>query len=138
MIVFADTNVILDVLQKRHPQYEYSSQVWNLIEHRSAVGYVSAISFNNAFYLLRKSVGFELALGGMKAMRTVFKTVALDDAILDSAIGSGAADFEDSIQSASAIRIRADCIVTRNIRDFTHYRGRVVTPEELIAVFTKS
>ena len=39
-------------------------------------------------------------------------------------------DFEDAIQSATASRINADYIITRNTKDFQDSRVRALTPEE--------
>ena len=41
-------------------------------------------------------------------------------------------DFEDAVQSAIAERIRADYIVTRNIRDFGKSAVPAVTPAEVL------
>ena len=42
-------------------------------------------------------------------------------------------DFEDAVQSITAMRIGADYIITRNIRDFSKSRITAFTPAELIA-----
>jgi hypothetical protein len=42
-------------------------------------------------------------------------------------------DFEDAVQSVTAERIRADYIITRNIRDFADSRVVAYTPSELLA-----
>lgn len=42
-------------------------------------------------------------------------------------------DFEDAVQSVTAGRVRADYIVTRNVKDFVKSRVPALTPSELIA-----
>ena len=42
-------------------------------------------------------------------------------------------DFEDAVQSATAERLRADCIITRNVRDFSGSRIAAFTPSEYLA-----
>jgi hypothetical protein len=44
------------------------------------------------------------------------------------------ADFEDAIQAASAERIGADYVVTRNTSDFASLGEPCVTGEELLAL----
>ena len=41
-------------------------------------------------------------------------------------------DFEDAVQAATASRIRADCIVTRNIQDYLRSRVPAFAPAELL------
>lgn len=43
-------------------------------------------------------------------------------------------DFEDALQSACALRIKADYIVTRNIKDFKKSRVAVIKPDELLGI----
>ena len=87
MIVLADTNILLDVIQDRKPFSDSAAHVWKLVETGELVGYVSAISFNNVFYVERKNVGFDKALAEIKAIHAVFRTVPLDDPVIDRALG---------------------------------------------------
>lgn len=47
-----------------------------------------------------------------------------------SAIG----DFEDAVMAATAANNRMDCIITRNIRDYTRTDFPVYTPERFLAL----
>jgi predicted nucleic acid-binding protein len=51
---FIDTNVLLDVLARRQPFYAAASRIWTLAERGSVRAFVSAISFNNIYYITRK------------------------------------------------------------------------------------
>ena len=42
-------------------------------------------------------------------------------------------DFEDALQSATAQRIQADYIITRNVKDFRPSKVPAFTPSELLA-----
>ena len=42
-------------------------------------------------------------------------------------------DFEDAVQSATAERLHADYIITRNVKDFARSRVTAFTPSELLA-----
>jgi predicted nucleic acid-binding protein len=135
MIVLIDTNILLDVLQKRPPYYDYSSRVWSLVEQKAVVGYVSIISFNNIFYILRKQVGAIQALEGVKVTRAIFTCVPFDEQALDRAIVAPTRDFEDAIQAAASARVNADLIVTRNVKDFVGLGVHAVSPDEFLALF---
>ena len=52
MKLFIDTNVLLDVLDNRQLHYADSAAIWTLAEKAEVEGYISAISFNNIFYII--------------------------------------------------------------------------------------
>jgi predicted nucleic acid-binding protein len=134
MIVLIDTNILLDVIQDRKPHNASAARVWKLVEERTLIGYISAISFNNVFYIARKQVGVEKALEAVRLIRGIFQIVPLDESVIDRALGITRNDFEDAIQTAAAICINADYIVTRNLSDFGSMVVPSVTAEELLAV----
>ena len=49
-------------------------------------------------------------------------------------LSSGWKDYEDAVQNASAIKANADCIVTRNKKDFKDSTLPIYTVEELLEV----
>jgi len=55
MRVFVDTNLLLDVLARREPFYTVSARVWTLAETGACEALISAISFNNIYYIVRKA-----------------------------------------------------------------------------------
>ncbi len=133
MIVPFDTNILLDVLQNRQPHYGPASRAWDLVERHVLAGYVSAISFNNVFYILRKQLGSAAALDAVKQIRALFKCVTLDEQLLDQALATCTIDLEDAIQAAAADRVTAEYIVTRNVKDFASLKIRAVNAGELMA-----
>ena len=133
MDVFIDTNVLIDVLAKRDPFYGSSAQVWSLAENGSIHGLISAISFNNIYYVVRKLKNRKTAERMMVLMRNAFDVTALDKQILGQAIDAGFKDFEDAIQYVSALHAGVDCLVSRNPRDFPRKDLPVLSPEEFIA-----
>jgi predicted nucleic acid-binding protein len=136
MIVLFDTNVLLDVLARREPFYAAAAAVWSLAEAHKIEGVVSAISFNNAFYIVRKANGRDRALASLRVVRGRFRAVPLDVGIVDDALASGLTDFEDAIQYASAVRAGADCIVTRDPAGFPDAGIAILSPEVLASTLT--
>jgi predicted nucleic acid-binding protein len=55
MKVFIETNLLLDVLAKREPFYAATARIWTLAETGACDALVSAISFNNVFYIVRRA-----------------------------------------------------------------------------------
>jgi predicted nucleic acid-binding protein len=116
--VFVDTNVLLDVLAKREPFYANAAGIWSLAERGRIEALISAISFNNIYYIVRRASNRKKAEQALHLMRNVFATVPLSVQILSQAIDAGFADFEDAIQFHSAVHADAVCLITR---DTDHY-----------------
>jgi predicted nucleic acid-binding protein len=130
---FIDTNVLIDVLAHRQPFYAQSAPVWTLAEQGLIKGFISVISFNNIYYVVRRLRTRQAANQMMVLLRDIFTRVPLDEQILDQAIDSGFKDLEDAIQYFSAIRVEADCIMCRDASAFPRSDLRVLTPAELLA-----
>lgn len=103
MRVFVDANVLLDVLAERGEFYLESMRVWTLAESGQIDAMISAISFNNCYYIVRRHAGRRAAENAVRWLNGVFDSVDLTGKILNQAIDSGMADFEDAIQFHSAV-----------------------------------
>ena len=134
MIVLVDTNVLIDVLEKRGPHLPSSAEIWRLAETGGVTAHVSAISFNNVFYLVRKQAGSAAALSAVRAIRRTFACVPLDDTQLDQALAIADPDLEDAIQAAAALSVSADYVVTRNVPDFLRLGVRAITPQDFLSL----
>jgi len=133
MNVFFDTNVLMDVLLGRPPFAAESRKIWFLAERGRVSGLVSALSFPNIYYVVRKALGADTALSMMNLLRDTFTAVPLDEQILNQAMDAKFADFEDAIQYFSALRAGAKCLLTRNVGHFPDSGLRVFSPEEFLA-----
>ena len=130
--VFVDTNILIDVLSHRKDFYEDSAAVWALSEKGDIQGYISAISFNNIYYLIRRNSNRSTARKKMVILRDIFNIVALDQQVINQAIDSDIADFEDAIQYFSAVHINAECIITRDKKDFANSEIAIISPTEFL------
>ena len=133
MKLLIDANVILDVLQDRQPHVETSSIIWKLCETEQAKGCISALTFANMVYVMRKELEPEAIEKVLKTLSLIFDFVDLSVSDLSHAAQLKWNDFEDALQSVTAERIHADYIVTRNVKDFTESKVAAFTPSELIA-----
>jgi predicted nucleic acid-binding protein len=134
MKVFLDTNIVIDVVVRREPQSNSSSALLTLAEKGVIDGIVSAITFNNLYYIARKEIGNAKAMQAISILRDICKVVALDGKIIGKAIDSGIADFEDAIQFFSALQAQADYLVTRNPKHFPDDYMPVMTPEAFLTI----
>ena len=135
MIVLVDTNVLLDVLAKRHPFYPASAKIWELAESGRIAAKISAISFNNTYYVVERLRDSGKAREAVQLLRDEFETVSLTPQIVNQSIDSEISDFEDAIQFFSAIHAAASVLITRNCDDFPKDILGIQTPEEFLAAF---
>ena len=135
MRLLIDGNVLLDVLQKREPHFEDSSRIWKLCETDQVEGVVSALTFANLVYVMRKELSPELIEDVLKKLVLIFRFTELSTADMINAAGMRWDDFEDALQAATAERVHADRIITRNVRDFKKSRVAAYTPAEFLARF---
>jgi len=132
MTVFIDTNVLLDVLAEREGLYLDAMQVWTLAESGHLDAHISAISFNNCYYIVRRHADKANAESAVRLLRDVFSVVDLTSQILNQAIDAGFTDFEDAIQFHSAVQAKAQIIITRNPDHFPRTPFNVLSPREFL------
>ena len=133
MRLLIDANVVLDVFQKREPYWKDSAVIWKLCETEQAEGYVSALTFANLVYVMRRELDPARIRDVLEKLRLIFRFADFTAADMEKAAEMGWDDFEDAIQAATAERIMADSIITRNIRDFRNSKVIAFTPAEFIA-----
>ena len=68
-------------------------------------------------------------------MRDLFEIAPIGPNAVDRALVLRANDFEDALQYFSAIQSGADCIVTRNSKDFSFSEIEVLTPSDFLAKY---
>ena len=135
MRLLIDANVILDVLQKREPHVKDSSIVWKICETKQAEGYISALTFANLVYVMRKELNPAQIHDVLSKLQLIFCFADFSVVDMERAVEMKWSDYEDAIQAATAERISADVIITRNVRDFKGSRVIAFTPSEFIARF---
>lgn len=132
MKILIDTNVILDVLCSWEKFLEDSSKIWKLCEVKKLDGYVSALSIPNIVYILRKELTPEKTQQIIDQIFIVFNIIDLKAEDLKEAAAMKPSDYEDALQMICASRIKADFIITRNIKDFMESKITAIKPSELL------
>ena len=137
MVLLVDDNVLLDVLQHREPHYWYSFRIWELCSKGQCEGYISALTFADIVYIMRREVAYNEIDELLDTVAKVFRFAALTLPDLSNAANMKWRDFEDAVQSSTASRINADYIITRNTKDYQNSPIKAITPEEYFTnVFT--
>lgn len=83
---------------------------------------VSAITFVNAFYILRKSYEQKELYQAMKRLATLCIISPIDAEIINTCLDMQSKDFEDAVQYKSAQSIEADIIITRNKKTINPFK----------------
>ena len=132
MKALIDGNIILDGMQRREPHIEASSKIWKLCETDQVEGFISALTFADLVYVIRKELTPDRIQEVLKKMALIFRFTDLSVADLTEAAEMKWNDYEDAVQSATAKRVHADCIITRNIRDYLQSTVPAYTPAEFL------
>ena len=134
MRILVDTNVLLDVLCNRKEFVGMSAKVWKCCETRIVEGHISALSVPNIVYILRKELDAKKTVEIIDRIGLIFTIDDLRAEDLKKAAAFEYSDFEDALQSICAERVKADHIVTRNIKDFQGTSITAISPADFIAI----
>lgn len=133
MRVLIDTNVILDILLEREPFLAEARAVLENIRVGRIVGYVTATTLTNIFYIVRRQTkSLERTKQAVSMTLTLMEISLVDRQILEQAFASNLKDFEDGVQEACAKLANLDGIVTRDREDFADSSVRIFSPGELL------
>lgn len=107
--LFIDTNIVIDLLDKREPFYKSAVQLFTLAYHHKLALYVSPITYATASYLLRKQ-GKEGSRILLQNLRQLVRITTADERVVDDALASSFDDYEDALQYYSALTRKVDAI----------------------------
>lgn len=127
-----DTNIILDIALKREPHFNHSSKIFELIDEKKIVGYITASTVTDIYYISRKQKGKEIAIEFISNLIEIVEVLGVDKNIIVKAIKSNLNDFEDAVQVSAAEYNRIEIIVTRNALDFENSNLEILTPKKFI------
>ena len=135
MKVLIDTNVILDVLAKREPHFEFSASFLRLCGTQVA-GFIAASQTTDIFYLLRRA-GKDAPSAKDVVRKLIGNVKVLDITAADvqNALAAEALDYEDSLLACRAKRHKADYIITRNEKDFNLSQVPALSPQTFLERF---
>ncbi|MEO5783383.1 MAG: PIN domain-containing protein [Ginsengibacter sp.] len=134
--VLIDTNIILDFFVAREPFDKDAAEIFRLTYNKKIRSYVSALSYANAHYYIKKLTGKKNSIDLLKNLKKIVSTINLDEDIIEAALNSEFSDFEDALQYYSATSIPAmEIILTRNSKDFSKSKIPVYTPVQFLNQF---
>ncbi len=135
MKALMDTCIIIDALQNRQPFCKDAQKIFLLCANDEFEGFLTAKAITDIYYLTHRY------LHNDKATREIIVKLCklfsiVDTSSLDiiNALSSEVSDFEDAVMIESALRYGTDCIVTRNVKDYSKSSIPVFDPEEFISL----
>ena len=135
MRVYVDTNILIDYVCQRK---DFADAANRLV----ALGYigkvklqVSALSYVTAMFVAHK-YGHDNVKNALSAVSQFVEVLDLQATIVVETLSSDWKDYEDATQNATALKAEADCIVTRNKKDFSESSLPVYAPAELLELLS--
>ena len=131
--VFLDTNVIIDFLADRKPFSVAAAGIFNYAVLGKIKLYISAVSYNNIYYILRQSFSNTETIKLLDEVSQMTEIADVTKNIIKASLKSDLKDFEDAIQYNCALSLnKIDFIVTRDTKDFKKSVLPVMNPEEAL------
>lgn len=130
--ILIDLNIVLDVLQKREPFCENSARLLAAVENGRVKGYLAAHSITTLFYIIEKSQSAADAKARITGLLQFLHVASTDQNTIERALNLDYGDFEDAVQMICAIQIKADYLITRNIKDYQPALLPVMQPVEFL------
>lgn len=133
--LFLDTNIILDVLTNRETYSTGATKLLDLGEKGVVEIYISALSYSNIYYILRKHYTHKEMITILRDVEMITTTLDVTKSIIRESIHSELKDFEDAIQLNCALsNKKIQAIVTRDSKGFKNNSLSVLTPDEVLSI----
>lgn len=133
MKVFLDTNVLIDYLLKRESGMSAAVDILLLGNSKILDLCLSDLTIANAAYIVRREYGMEEFRKVLRVLSRCYTVVPIGERAVNEALSAEWKDFEDSMQYYAAVDAACECIVTRNVKDFSQSEIPVYTPAEFLA-----
>lgn len=137
MKALIDTNVVMDFIGGREPYFIDADSIIALCARKTVHGYVAPHSVSTVFYLMRHFIPDSKVRRYMLKdfFRVVDIGIADREGVISALNNEDFGDFEDGLQYECARQVEADCIITRNEKDFIASVIPVCTPQEFLSMF---
>ena len=93
------------------------------------------MTYSTVSFLLRKH-GPEGVRNLLSNFRQLSRVAVANERVVDDSLASQFKDFEDAMQYYTALRAKANVIITRNGKDFSSSKVPVMTAGEFLASLT--
>lgn len=139
MIAVVDTCIVIDALQNREPFSADAQRLFLAVSNRQFRGVLTAKAITDIFYILRRSLHNDAltkeCIHKLFVLFDIADTFAVDCQL---ALSAPIKDYEDAVMIETAKRIGADCIITRNLKDYSSTDIPVFLPLDFLEKLTEN
>ena len=135
MIAVFDTCIVLDYLLDRPPFADQAEALMLKTAEGEIDGIITVKSLMDIHYVLRHVLHNEKKT--RETIETLLDSFTLADSAAEdavSALSSEVKDYEDALMIETARSIGADCIITRNEKDYRKGDIKVFSPEKALEI----
>lgn len=137
MNVLIDTNVIMDVLGKREPFVQDSAAILMLAAKGKLTASITANTVTDIYYLTKKYLlNHEAVKNALLSLFDILEVVDVTKVDCIKAFDLQMNDFEDALLAHCAKRVKADYIITRNVKDFKNSPVKTIAPKDFLSLLT--
>lgn len=131
MKVYVDTNVLIDFVCRREPFAEQAKKLFANAYLGKCFLQISALSLVTTMYVAHK-YGYDEVRENLKRVVSFVTVLDLESQTVIDMLSSEWKDYEDATQKHTALLADADCIVTRNKKNFLESTLPVYTVSEFL------
>ncbi|MBQ6063059.1 MAG: PIN domain-containing protein [Prevotella sp.] len=118
--IFIDANIVIDLLCERYPWFPNTLRIFSMADFGEIELYCSSLSLGTASYLMEtKKMTSQEIFENINLFCQICTPTTVDASVVKNALDSDFKDFEDALQHYSALTVNAECIITRNKKDFS-------------------
>jgi len=136
--IYIDTNVIIDLFDKKRPFHQYSlAVIKNIFANEDIEVFINTDTLSNLFYILRSYIklNFDDSIDKLEYIKNSFNVVCSEPIDIDSAIEICKEhifnDYEDAMQYICALKAECSLIITNNPKDFKNASIEIITSREM-------
>lgn len=132
MILFLDTDVLIDLALDRKPFSKYADELLDFIQRRHVKTFISWHTVANFYYITRSSMDDGPVKSFIKDLLNFVKIAKTGNDEILLAMKLQMRDFEDAMQVVAALSARSDYILTRNVKDFKNSSVMAMSPKDFL------
>lgn len=93
--IFVDADIVIDFFTDREPYANPASQLFELNEQGAVKIYLSAVSINNIYYIVKKFLGHKKTLEVVELLTEMTEIIGTSKTEIMQALKNDFSDFED-------------------------------------------
>ena len=130
---FVDANVLVSVLNKEFPLYNFSARVLSLANHDRYEIYTTSLCLAIGFYFSSKKSGEKLAKKKIGLLHEHLSIASIGQRAVQQAINDPRVeDLEDGFQYYAALEAGCQYLITENTADYYFSQLEVLTSEDFL------